>query len=73
MKTVLKGGLILQRPAGEQLQLAATASFLGKLYSDYLEALRRSGGSCSGGDNYSVKMLRAFSMSQASFHYYKLF
>ncbi|KAJ6920196.1 endoglucanase 9-like [Populus alba x Populus x berolinensis] len=46
------GGLILLRPDhGEPLQFAATASFLGKLYSDYLELLRRSGVNYILGDN----------------------
>ncbi|KAI5589364.1 hypothetical protein BDE02_05G157600 [Populus trichocarpa] len=61
------GGLILLRPDhGEPLQFAATASFLGKLYSDYLELLRRSGVSCSS-EFYSVEMLREFSISQVNY------
>ncbi|KAK9271341.1 hypothetical protein L1049_026931 [Liquidambar formosana] len=69
------GKLILLRPEyGAPLQFAATASFLSKLYSDYLNLLRRTGGSC-GGDAFSLEMLRTFSMSQASnkyknFNYY---
>ncbi|ESR47658.1 hypothetical protein CICLE_v10003122mg [Citrus x clementina] len=39
-----QGGLILLRPgSGGALEFAATASFLSKLYSDYLDLLRRSG------------------------------
>ncbi|KAG5246022.1 endoglucanase [Salix suchowensis] len=61
------GGLILLRPDhGEPLQFAATASFLGKLYSDYLELLRRSGASCSS-EFFSVEMLREFSISQVNY------
>ncbi|KAF9682721.1 hypothetical protein SADUNF_Sadunf05G0138100 [Salix dunnii] len=46
------GGLILLRPDhGEPLQFAATTSFLGKLYSDYLELLGRSGVNYILGDN----------------------
>ncbi|KAJ6399061.1 hypothetical protein OIU77_019747 [Salix suchowensis] len=61
------GGLILLRPDhGEPLQFAATASFLGKLYSDYLELLRRSGVSCSS-EFFSVEMLREFSISQVNY------
>ncbi|KAK3028859.1 LOW QUALITY PROTEIN: hypothetical protein RJ639_038544 [Escallonia herrerae] len=60
-----EGGLILLRPDyGAPLQYAATASFLSKLYSDYLDLLR-SGSSC-GNDVFSLEMLRSFSMSQAS-------
>ncbi|KAJ7965418.1 Endoglucanase [Quillaja saponaria] len=61
------GGLILLRPDyGEPLQFAATASFLSKLYSDYLDLLRQSGGSCSS-DGFSVEMLRSFSISQVNY------
>ncbi|KAL6316944.1 hypothetical protein AAG906_024482 [Vitis piasezkii] len=61
------GGLILLRPDhGKPLQFAATASFLSKLYSDYLDLLRRSGGSC-GGYNYTLEMLQSFSMSQVNY------
>ncbi|PON76294.1 Glycoside hydrolase [Parasponia andersonii] len=61
------GGLVLQRPENGApiLEFAATASFLSKLYSDYLQALRRSGASC-GDDSFSIEMLRTFSTSQAS-------
>ncbi|KAK3229807.1 hypothetical protein Dsin_001688 [Dipteronia sinensis] len=62
-----EGGLILQsRYPGEPLEYAATASFLSKLYSDYLDLLRRSGVSC-GGDGFSLKTLRSFSMSQVNY------
>ncbi|KAK2985457.1 hypothetical protein RJ640_030984 [Escallonia rubra] len=58
-----EGGLILLRPDyGAPLQYAATASFLSKLYSDYLDLLRRSGSSC-GNDVFSLEMLRSFSVS----------
>lgn len=60
------GGLILLRSNnGAQLQFAATASFLTKLYSDYLALIHRSGGSCSD-DAFSVEMLRSFSRSQVN-------
>lgn len=59
------GGLILLKPnSGTTLQFAATAAFLSKLYSDYLDLLRRSGVNCKS-DGFSVNMLRSFSMSQA--------
>ncbi|XP_044512254.1 endoglucanase 25-like [Mangifera indica] len=62
-----KGGLILLKPNfGQPLQFAATASFLSKLYSDYLELLQRSGGVCSS-DGFSLKDLRSFSMSQVNY------
>ncbi|KAL6182849.1 hypothetical protein ACLB2K_044261 [Fragaria x ananassa] len=63
------GGLVIQRPNyGAPLQFAATASFLSKLYSDYLDLLLSSGGSCSTGE-FTVDMLRNFSLSQASITY----
>ena len=59
------GGLILLKPDYDTtLQFAATAAFLSKLYSDYLDLLRRSGGMCSN-DGFSVRLLTSFSMSQA--------
>nr|XP_023895265.1 endoglucanase 25-like [Quercus suber] len=62
-----QGGLILLKPDYDTpLQFAATAAFLSKLYSDYLDLLRRSGGMCSN-DGFSVKMLRSFSMSQVNY------
>lgn len=70
---IFVGGLILQSPKDvpPPLQFAATASFLSKLYSDYLEALVRSGGNCVD-DTFSIQMLRIFSTSQASFKNLKL-
>ncbi|KAH9757455.1 Endoglucanase 10 [Citrus sinensis] len=63
-----QGGLILLRPgSGGALEFAATASFLSKLYSDYLDLLRRSGGSC-GNDGFSLQMLRRFSISQVKYN-----
>lgn len=61
------GGLIFLKPDdyGGALQFAATASFLSKLYSDYLSLLQRSGGSCGNG-GFSRAMLRRFAMSQVS-------
>ncbi|OAY23629.2 hypothetical protein MANES_18G088700v8 [Manihot esculenta] len=44
----------------------ATASFLSKLYSDYLELIRSSGLNCSG-DDLSLEMLRNFAMSQVNY------
>ncbi|XWS25005.1 hypothetical protein CRYUN_Cryun27aG0033500 [Craigia yunnanensis] len=59
-------GLILLRPDyGEPLQFAATASFLSKLYDDYLTLLHRSGWNCTN-DGFSLEMLQSFSTSQAS-------
>ncbi|KAM1938262.1 hypothetical protein FF1_015883 [Malus domestica] len=65
------GGLLLQRPtygARAPLEYAATASFLSKLYSDYLDLLRSSGGSCIN-FGFSVDMLRNFSITQATVNY----
>ncbi|CAI9778039.1 unnamed protein product [Fraxinus pennsylvanica] len=66
--SMTKGGLILQKPDSTPLQYAATASFLSKLYSDYLELLRRTSGSCNT-DNFTLEMLRlrGFSMSQVDY------
>nr|XP_048331648.1 endoglucanase 25-like [Ziziphus jujuba var. spinosa] len=62
------GGLIIQRPEnGAPLQFAATASFLSKLYSDYLEVLLRSGGRCSSIGAFTVEKLREFSKSQVNY------
>ncbi|KAI3464632.1 hypothetical protein Pfo_021295 [Paulownia fortunei] len=62
--SVTNGGLVLLKPdAGAPLQYAATASFLSKLYSDYLQLLRRTSGSCSTAI-FSTEMLQAFAMSQ---------
>ena len=62
------GGLILLRPAdGAPLQFAATASFLSKLYSDYLDLLGASYMSCIfANPGFSLEKLKAFSRSQAS-------
>ncbi|KAL5560403.1 hypothetical protein UlMin_036614 [Ulmus minor] len=64
-----QGGLILQSPENEAppLQFAATASFLSKLYSDYLSGLRRSGSSCATAGGFSVEMLKTFSTSQVNY------
>ncbi|KAF8026491.1 hypothetical protein BT93_F3082 [Corymbia citriodora subsp. variegata] len=62
-----QGGLILLKPdSGSPLQYAAMASFLSKLYSDYLNLLRRTGGVCSD-RAFSVKMLQSFSSSQIDY------
>ncbi|XP_007019419.2 PREDICTED: endoglucanase 25 [Theobroma cacao] len=62
------GGLILLRPDyGEPLQFAATASFLSKLYKDYLTLLGRSGGNCTKCDGFSLEMLQSFSISQVNY------
>ncbi|OMO94397.1 Glycoside hydrolase, family 9 [Corchorus capsularis] len=61
------GGLILLRPDhGEPLQFAATASFLSKLYNDYLTILGKSGGICDN-DGFSLEMLQSFSISQINY------
>ncbi|CAJ1974311.1 unnamed protein product [Sphenostylis stenocarpa] len=61
------GGLIILKPDNEPLlQFAATASFLSKLYSDYLDHLKMSGASCKA-DAFSVKMLRDFATSQVNY------
>ncbi|XP_059629549.1 endoglucanase 10-like [Cornus florida] len=66
--TKTDGGLILLNPdSGAPLQYAVTASFLSKLYSDYLDLLRRSGGSCSSTTDFSLDMLRSFSKSQVNY------
>jgi len=60
------GGLIILKPDnGPLLQYAATASFLSKLYSDYLDHLKMSGASCKT-DAFSVEMLHDFATSQAN-------
>ncbi|XP_062099751.1 endoglucanase 10-like [Humulus lupulus] len=62
------GGLVIQtvEDGAPLLQFSATASFLSKLYSDYLQALRRSGGSCTD-HSFSIEMLRTFSTSQVNY------
>lgn len=65
-----EGGLILLKPDyGAPLQYAVTASFLSKLYSDYLELLHRSGSSCSPtySSAFSLDTLRRFSKSQVDY------
>ncbi|GMP79714.1 hypothetical protein CsSME_00035150 [Camellia sinensis var. sinensis] len=65
-----EGGLILLKPDyGAPLQYAVTASFLSKLYSDYLELLHRSGSSCSPtySSAFSRDTLRRFSKSQVDY------
>ncbi|XVE55196.1 hypothetical protein DITRI_Ditri03aG0140200 [Diplodiscus trichospermus] len=65
---ITPGGLILLRPDnGGPLQFAAAASFLSKLYHDYLTLLLRSGGNCTD-DGFSLEMLQSFSISQARLH-----
>ncbi|XAR49633.1 Cellulase [Bertholletia excelsa] len=62
-----EGGLILLKPDyGAPLQYAATAAFLSKLYSDYLDLLQRSG-SKSTACAFSIGQLRMFSTSQVSY------
>ncbi|XP_061348144.1 endoglucanase 25-like [Gastrolobium bilobum] len=61
------GGLIIMEPDnGSLLQYAATASFLSKLYSDYLDHLKIPGASCNT-DVFSVAMLRDFASSQVNY------
>ncbi|XP_057504189.1 endoglucanase 10-like [Actinidia eriantha] len=61
------GGLMMLKPDyGAPLQYAVTASFLSKLYSDYLDLLRRSGSSCAT-SSFSLDMLRSFSLSQVDY------
>ncbi|CAK8567513.1 unnamed protein product [Lathyrus sativus] len=61
------GGLILPKPDnGPLLQYAATASFLSKLYSDYIDHLKISGASCET-DEFSVATLRDFASSQVNY------
>ncbi|KAL3513833.1 hypothetical protein ACH5RR_026550 [Cinchona calisaya] len=62
-----EGGLILLKPdTTGPLQYAATASFLTKLYSDYLNLLRRTRASC-GNAVFSLETLRDFSWSQVNY------
>ncbi|KAK7410672.1 hypothetical protein VNO78_01650 [Psophocarpus tetragonolobus] len=62
------GGLIILKPDDNEplLQYAATASFLSKLYSDYLDHLKMSSASCKT-DAFSVEMLRDFATSQVNY------
>ncbi|CAN4075723.1 unnamed protein product [Withania somnifera] len=63
-----KGGLILLNPStdGALLQYAVTASFLSKLYSDYLQLLRTTSRSCSD-SVFSSESLQEFSQSQVNY------
>ncbi|RZC45882.1 hypothetical protein C5167_038838 [Papaver somniferum] len=64
--TFTPGGLILLRPeSSSRLQYAATASFLTKLYSDYIKLTQSSGRRCST-NSFSIEKLHKFSISQAS-------
>lgn len=64
VKCFFEGGLVLQKPdAGAPLQYAATASFLSKLYSDYLQLLQRTSGGC-GDETFSSEKLQDFAASQ---------
>ncbi|KAK7282636.1 hypothetical protein RIF29_11571 [Crotalaria pallida] len=62
-----QGGLIILKPDNEPLlQHAATASFLSKLYSDYLDHLKMPSASCET-DVFSVTALRHFARSQINY------
>ncbi|KAI4307167.1 hypothetical protein L6164_030384 [Bauhinia variegata] len=62
------GGLIVLKPEnGSLLQYAATASFLSKLYGDYLDHQDKSGLNCSINDAFSVDMLHNFATSQVNY------
>ncbi|KAK4352560.1 hypothetical protein RND71_028078 [Anisodus tanguticus] len=63
-----KGGLILLKPSTDAalLQYAVTASFLSKLYSDYLQLLRTTRRSCSN-SVFSSESLQEFSQSQVNY------
>ncbi|CAL1362928.1 unnamed protein product [Linum trigynum] len=61
------GGLIVLMPDGSPpIQYAATASFLTKLYSDYLELGLQSSVTC-GKDGFSLQTMRSFSTSQVRY------
>ncbi|XP_076907704.1 endoglucanase 9-like [Bidens hawaiensis] len=63
-----QGGLVFLKPDQyAPLEYAATASFLSKLYSDYLALLPRSSSSCTDGTSFSVETLQDFSMSQVNY------
>ncbi|XP_012829638.1 PREDICTED: endoglucanase 25-like isoform X1 [Erythranthe guttata] len=65
--SVTNGGLVLLKPdAGAPLQYAATASFLSKLYSDYLHLLGRTLGSCTTAV-FSADELQNFAISQVNY------
>ncbi|PHU20039.1 hypothetical protein BC332_11190 [Capsicum chinense] len=63
-----EGGLILLKPSTNSplLQYAVTASFLSKLYSDYLQLLRTTSRSCSD-SVFSSESLQKFSQSQVNY------
>nr|XP_043638052.1 endoglucanase 9-like [Erigeron canadensis] len=63
-----QGGLILlKQDPYAPLELAATATFLSKLYSDYLALLPKSGSTCIHGNSFTVENLQGFSMSQINY------
>ncbi|KAI3671687.1 hypothetical protein L1987_87427 [Smallanthus sonchifolius] len=63
-----QGGLIFLKPDQyAPLEYAATASFLSKLYSDYLAVLHKSSSSCTNGTSFSVENLQDFSMFQVNY------
>ncbi|KAI3736656.1 hypothetical protein L2E82_26599 [Cichorium intybus] len=63
-----QGGLLFLNPNHDgPLEYAATASFLSKLYSDYLDLLHRSGSGCIDGTSFSLAHLRDFSLSQVNY------
>ncbi|KAI3841697.1 hypothetical protein MKW92_033610 [Papaver armeniacum] len=65
--TFTPGGLILLRPeSSSPLQYAATASFLTKLYSDYIKLTQSSGRRCST-NSFSIEKLQKFSISQVDY------
>ncbi|KAK9050453.1 hypothetical protein SSX86_030577 [Deinandra increscens subsp. villosa] len=63
-----QGGLIFLKPDHyAPLEYAATASFLSKLYGDYLAVLQSSSRGCIDGTSFSVDNLHDFSMSQVNY------
>ncbi|KAF6163630.1 hypothetical protein GIB67_036090 [Kingdonia uniflora] len=65
--SVTPGGLILLKSGHDApLQYAAAASFLSKLYYDYLYMMGRSDASC-GYEQFSVDLLQSFSLSQVNY------
>lgn len=67
------GGLILLKPESSgPLQYAATASFLAKLYSDYLELMHSTSSNC-GSAAFSIQTLTSFSWSQVKNRGYHTF
>ncbi|XP_039117541.1 endoglucanase 25-like isoform X2 [Dioscorea cayenensis subsp. rotundata] len=60
-------GLILLKPnSSTSLELASTAAFLTKIYSDYLDSIKIEGGAC-GDDLYSLDDLQNFAESQMNY------